>query len=106
MGQVFALYGAKFSSLKEAAEIMAAALGLEFSLHESSYRGGEYFRAHSKGFDKMTVEANWEDSEGYLAEPDYADHSILVYISNPCESVKDALEAIECIRLLRIEDLE
>ncbi|MET9645558.1 hypothetical protein [Streptomyces syringium] len=106
MAEVFALYGAKFPSLHEAVGIMAAEMALKFHRHESLYRGGEYFRAQPRGFDEMTVEVNWEDSEGYLAEPDYADHSILVFVSNPSDSVKRALASIERISLLRTELLE
>lgn len=54
-------------------------LAQQFHEHESGYRG-IYFRLVSEG-EELLVQANVEDDEGYLPEPEFSHWSSLVYIN-------------------------
>ncbi|WP_333771154.1 hypothetical protein [Streptomyces sp. IBSBF 2435] len=73
---------------------IALALGAECEVRDSSYAGGAYCLLRGADFDRLTVEANWEDDDGCLAEPDYPDARVLLYLTNPAPRVLETLSAL------------
>lgn len=75
------LYGWRSMPLQRGAALLAAATGATFDLHDSSYLGGDYYRAAGPKGERMTVQDNFEDEDGCLHEPDFPEHKTLVYIT-------------------------
>jgi len=105
MGSVFYLFGAREGDLVGVVEALAAVLEIEFECRESSYKGGEYFRNRRGIQGKITVESNWVDDEGYLAESEYPEYSVLIYVSSMRGSAIDAMSRLDGISLLRSEEI-
>ncbi|MGH3916428.1 MAG: hypothetical protein ACRDTC_23915 [Pseudonocardiaceae bacterium] len=101
MTKRFDLYGSRLLSLDDAARRLEAALGLVIQRHDSSYRGGDYYRGSGDAVEEVIVQQNFEDEEGYLAEPDFPDHEILVYVTEPNELGIDRLRDLTDLTLLR-----
>lgn len=75
----FDLYGSCTMSVEHVARSLESELDEQFQEHESGYRG-VYFRLLSEG-EELLVQANAEDDEGYLPEPEFGHWSTLVYIN-------------------------
>ncbi len=77
----FDLYGACGGSLEEVRLRVQHGLDRDFVLHESGYRGGEYFRAAGPP-EEVLLQTNAPDEEGYYPEPEFREWPILVYIND------------------------
>ena len=75
----FDLHGSRSMSVEEVARSLEASLLAEFVERESDYLG-VYFRLASEG-EELLVQANVEDHEGYLPEPEFARWGTLVYVN-------------------------
>ena len=75
MTKTFDLYGTKLS-LDAALRDVEAALGASFEPHESSYRGGDYYRFA----DSFVLQPNAE-LEDELAEPAFPGACTLLYVT-------------------------
>ena len=75
----FDLYGSRSMSVEEVARSLGASLSAEFVERESGYVG-VYFRLASES-EELLVQANVEDDEGYLPEPEFAPWATLVYVN-------------------------
>jgi hypothetical protein len=89
--------------LQEVCDALSASLGISFDSRESDFKGGRYYLARAQGFGKVTIEVNWEDDEGYLAEPDFPKCSTLVYASDPTARMLSVLENAGYLQCLRVE---
>jgi hypothetical protein len=77
------LYGFGSTPLKDIATALGAALHIELRVRESSYRCGNYFLYRdAASTEELIVQENCEDSHGELAEPDFPEHKILLYVSS------------------------
>jgi hypothetical protein len=94
------LYGWRPLALREASEHLAAATGATFALHDSDYLGGDYFLGEGPNGERISVQENFADDEGYLMEPDFPDHATLVYVSGTDTGTGWALDR-EGFELLR-----
>ncbi|MGW3953094.1 hypothetical protein ACWEKM_19760 [Streptomyces sp. NPDC004752] len=92
MGHRYYLYGSSEMSLREVCDALSLSLGVSFKSRESDFKGGRYYLARVQGSEKIAVELNWEDDEGYLAEPEYPEYSTLVYVNAPTECMLSVLE--------------
>ncbi|MCA1671733.1 MAG: hypothetical protein ABR608_06925 [Pseudonocardiaceae bacterium] len=99
----FDLYGWRSMPLAAAADLIARAVGVEFELHDSGYHGGDYYRSKCFGSEEILVQDNFEDEEGYLAEPNFPEHHTLVYINGASEKVARVLADVEDLEPLRSE---
>jgi len=97
----FDLYGWRAMPLPQACALIARALGVEFELHESGYRGGDYYRSARHERPEVIVQPNFEDDEGYLSEGRFADYETLVYINGSNDEVATTLASIEGLDFLR-----
>jgi hypothetical protein len=100
----FDLYGSFAMSTEHVAQSLQSRLAQQFVEHDSGYRG-IYFRLVSEG-EELLVQANAEDDEGYLLEPEFGRWSTLVYIngSQRWSDLEQACAAVG-LDLLRSETL-
>jgi hypothetical protein len=103
MASMFFLFGAKGTPLGRVAEEFGAALGVEMESRDSAYKGGEYYLGISKGR-KVSVESNWMDEEGEMAEPEFRDYDVLVYIESLTSQEISTPSHSDAV-LLRVEEL-
>lgn len=101
------LYGIKKLNLQTARSIIERALGISFQTHESSWRGGEYFRCGAKGEESFVLQLNMCDDDE-PAEIDFPQYLILLYIEDTIRS--DEIQALitnqgEEFELTRHEEL-
>jgi hypothetical protein len=73
------LYGFVADDLAGIANRLATIMNINWTPHESSFRGGAYYRSGSPGREEFILQRNLE-LEGELAEPDFNKYSILLYI--------------------------
>lgn len=102
MMKQFDLYGWRTLPLAVAVQRLTDLLGIPFELHESSYVG-EYYLSRGEVAEKLTVQSNFEDEEGYLIEPDFQGYRTLVYVTAPTEAAMDQLYGLRDLHLLRSE---
>ncbi|MGP3980039.1 hypothetical protein [Streptomyces sp. KR80] len=93
----------KRRGIADVAEILAASLGVEFALRESSYKGGEYYLYQGADGLEISIEAHWRDEDGILAEPDFPQFSVLVYVNHIITGMDEKLAAVDGLELLRCE---
>ncbi|MFB6949048.1 hypothetical protein ACFV85_28340 [Streptomyces niveus] len=98
------LYGAT-GSMWEVVEDLSSALGVKFEERDSSYKGGKYFLAHGEGLQEISVESNWEDEEGFAAEPNFKEYPILVYFNGVGDKAWCLPSGSRVIVLLRVDEI-
>jgi hypothetical protein len=107
MGHRYYLYGSDRMGIQEVCDALSASLGISFNARESDFKGGRYYIAQkSQGAEKITVERNWEDDEGYLAEPQFPKCSTLVYVAEPTAHLLSTLEHESRLQRLRVESVD
>lgn len=98
----FDLYGSSAMSVEQVTRLLESKLPASFVEHESGYRG-VYFRFVSEG-EELLVQANTEDDEGYLPEPEFGKWSTLLYINGSSRwSYLEHACAVAQLQLLRSE---
>jgi hypothetical protein len=90
--------------LEVAAEMVASVTGEDLEPHSSSYLG-EYFRVATADGGEIVVRENAEDEEGYLAESDFPEQRVLVYLDGVTGSISERLIATDGFSLLRSEEV-
>lgn len=103
---MYEMYGWHSMPLEQGAELLAAATGVTFALHDSFYLGGDYYRAAGPDGGRMTVQDNFEDEDGCLKEPDFPEHRTLVYISGREAWGSEWNLDIEGLELLRVDTID
>lgn len=99
------LYGIQADDIHEARARVESALGIRMAPHESSYRGGEYFRLGNVGNENFILQRNYDNGEAEWTEPTHTKYSILLYVSetNRGREITVAMAGVGV--LLRTEDL-
>jgi len=82
------LYGFISDDLNELAKSLEHRLSVLFTLHESSYRGGTYYRSGIPGQEEFILQRNYDPLENELAEPEFPEYPIILYIG-PTERSKE-----------------
>ena len=73
------LYGFISDDLDGIADRLSTILNIKWTPHESSFRGGAYYRSGTLGHEEYILQRNLElDDE--LAEPDFRDIPVLLYV--------------------------
>ncbi|MFF0384101.1 hypothetical protein [Streptomyces sp. NPDC004286] len=106
MGHRYYLFGSGRMGLREMCDALSLSLDVSFEVRQSDFKGGRYYIARASGFEKITVEANWQDDEGYLAEPDFPACSALVYVTSPDEHTLSKLKNLGYLEFLSVECLD
>ncbi|MEU1041920.1 hypothetical protein ACFYP4_15685 [Streptomyces sp. NPDC005551] len=106
MGHRYYLYGSGQMSLSEVCDALSVSLGASFESRHSDFKGGRYYLLRDQAFGKITVEENWEDEEGYLAEPEFPEYPTLAYVSEPTARTLSTLETAGYLRRLRVSCIE
>ncbi len=72
--------------LEVARSLVEAALGVRFNAHESSYRGGEYYKFDGLGLEEIILQRNFDPIENEYCEEEAAEYPILLYVSGSARS--------------------
>ena len=91
------LFGAPLLELDAARSAVERALGTPMELHESAYRGGDYFRLEKTGV-KLVLQTNFMEDDGEVAEAEYPDADVLLYLDGDSTDV-DGMAALVTARL-------
>lgn len=92
-------------SLATTSEAVSRALRVDLDLHNSGYRGGDYYRGdHSSGAE-IVVQQNFRDIEGYLCENRFEQHGTLVYVNGSTEETALELASVDQLDMLRTEEV-
>lgn len=103
MSARFILYGMEGWALSEAARSIATVLGVDFSVRNSSYKGGDYYFYRGVGRLEISIEGNVCDDEDILTEPEFPQCGVLVYVNCSISEVEQKLSTLENLQLLRAE---
>lgn len=98
----FDLYGAKGASLNSVVSAIEECLGIHLARHESSYRGGIYFRGEISGCE-IVVQWNAEDEDGCKVESEFEAYDVLVYADSVDEATVSRMRLVQEVDLLRSE---
>ncbi len=77
------LYGFSTTKLDPLREQIEKALGLQMELHESSYRGGDYYQQKLPGDGSLILQRNYDPIEKEWAEPEYQQAGALLHVYSP-----------------------
>jgi hypothetical protein len=83
MSQYFDLYGSKNLTMNELRNAVEDALSLRFDVHESSYKGGEYFRAVLRDGEELIIQLNGFQlsDETEITEPAYSEYGVIFWVA-------------------------
>lgn len=101
----FDLYGSRELDLAAAADVVARAVDAAAELHDSGYHGGDYYRITGHQGWEILVQENFEDEEGYLAEPDFPDHLVLVYVNGAGDESSGRVSQVDGLEMLRSDEV-
>jgi hypothetical protein len=88
------VFGSATGTSADAGALLARALDAECEVRDGPYPGATYCLLRGAEFQRLTVEENWEDDDGYLAEPDFPSSRVLVYLTDPDPRVLEVLGAL------------
>ncbi len=99
------LYEIQAKTLEEARETVEKALEIVFSVHESSYHGGKYYRLNDIDQENFILQNNYDPFENEWFEDEFKEAKSLLYVNKTDrkEEIKCKLKA--CAFLLRSEKL-
>lgn len=105
MSQAYDLYGTTTMSIVQLRDIIVEALGITFTLHDSAFRGGTYFRAGDLGGEEFVIQRNsFEfDDEQEVAEPEFAHYPVIFWVAwtERGDELREELAVIEGLDFLR-----
>jgi hypothetical protein len=103
--QSYDLYGSKRMSIAHLRDAISNALGITFTLHDSAFRGGTYFRVGDFGGEEFVIQQNiFEfDNEEEIAEPEFAHYPVIFWIAwtERGDEFREKLTAAEGLDFLR-----
>jgi hypothetical protein len=98
----FDLYGFNKGDIQTLAAELGAHLNVSFAPHDSSYRGGEYFRASGRNKEDFILQQNFDAlknaADDAYAEPSFKEYKIMLYVSE-----SDRADEIKRILLSRYD---
>jgi hypothetical protein len=106
MSKTFALYGIIVDDLETAKAVTERALHVSMQLHESGYRGGDYYHLVQSDKEEFILQRNLHPVEQEWIEPDFTDAPFLLYIDNTNrpDEISSLLNVEPRVRLLRRSD--
>jgi hypothetical protein len=103
--QVNDLYGSTRLSMAEIRDAATKMTGINFSLHDSAYRGGGYFRAEERAGEEIVIQINTFQFEGEseVAEPDFSEYPVILWVAwtSRGDELRRDLQAIDGLDFLR-----
>jgi hypothetical protein len=101
----FDLYGfGEANDLDLAKQQLESVLGIRFSLHESSFHGGEYYRYGDIGGEEFLVQRNYDPTTDEWAEEAFQKHPIILYVNaterhdSISNAIKTQMHEVELLR--------
>lgn len=106
MTKTYDLYGTSFSP-EQLRDQLSELLGVEFTAHDSSYKG-EYFWAGDLRGEQFEIQPNQipgDDGEWDLMEEDFAEYQVLLYVNRTerPDEVRELLRTVPELAHLRRE---
>lgn len=100
------LYGRRTGDIHGRAREIEAALGIGLELHDSLFRGGDYYR-NPHGEYEIILQENFPDHyDGELAEPDHPDHALLLYANGSDGRYEEILNALPGLERLLTKEFD
>jgi len=78
--QSYELYGFVSDNLTDLANHLGRVLGITLVSHESSYRGGTYYRFGMPGQEEFILQRNYDKQDQEAVELEFPDYTTLLYI--------------------------
>lgn len=106
---IYDLYGFSSADLKEAKNILEAALSIHFDARDSAYEGGDYFHHGERDGEDFVLKRNVDPFDDEPAELSFPTYPILLYVNDTLrsEELQQKLAQVEGnLVLLRHEDLQ
>ncbi|MEV0204292.1 hypothetical protein AB0H97_03735 [Streptomyces sp. NPDC050788] len=99
----YTVYGVRRLAPRDVAEIVSAKLAADFTLRESSYKGGEYFIHRTADGVEISIEKQFSDEEGELSEPDFPEYATFVYVNRGKSEIDRQLNELDQLHQIRSE---
>jgi len=92
---IYDLYGFRIEDLETVRATVENALSIKFIAHESSYRGGDYYRFGKIGEEEFTLQRNFNPIDKEWIEEEFQGFPILLYVdkTNRSEKIERLLAA-------------
>lgn len=78
--RTFDLYGFNSKDLEGTAKEVAECLAIEFASHDSSYRGGAYYRSGKAGSEEFILQRNLDFMDSEPIEASFPEYPLLLYV--------------------------
>lgn len=104
--KIYDVYGSKTMGLEQLRSAIEAVAGVNFERHESSYLGGDYFRAGDPRAEEFVIHANFVDEDGEFAEAEHPEYcSILEINASPrADQLRVSLAGLVDVHFLRRDE--
>jgi len=79
-------YGSRDMNLDSIRRAIETALGVEFHLHDSLYRGGDYYRCEDTPPERFILQRNHDLLDDEPAERDYSEYPVILYVEETARS--------------------
>ena len=102
---MIAIVFAMRTSLEDAAKFVSQVIGQTLMLHDSLYRGGDYFLFSSEELE-VIVQRNWDLLDREVAEAEAERDETIIHVNAPSSvlAVESALLRSALVRVLRRDD--
>jgi hypothetical protein len=105
MSQCYDLYGSIGMSVAQLRDAIGNALAITFTLHDSPFRGGTYFRAGDIGSEEFVIQQNMFefDNEEEVAEPEFTHYPVIFWVAwtERGDEIREMLTAVKGLDFLR-----
>jgi hypothetical protein len=91
--QSYDLYGLYSDDLDSLAGIIGQVLGITFIPHDSSYRGGAYYRFGTPGQEELILQRNYDEIDQEVVESEFGAYPFLLYVgpTNRSREIRERL---------------
>lgn len=90
-------------SIEEVGDRISRLFDVEMQERNSSYLG-DYLRGSNARFERIVVQRNIPDEDGHLAEEDYPDIPVLIYLTQIAKDPEDPVPTLADFQVLKIVD--
>jgi len=105
--KTYDLYGCVDSELETVRQTVEELLRIAMEKHESSYRGGDYYRHGADGSENFILQSNYNTFEGEWTKEQYKEYPFLLYVNETSRSgdIEKKLGSTSKVKLLQRKTL-